>query len=47
MFETRVTLEDYLKLDESIILYYFQIWQDEEDHDSSGSLHSIYESKFV
>jgi HD superfamily phosphohydrolase len=32
MFETRVTLEDYLKLDESIILYYFQIWQDEEDH---------------
>ena len=31
MFETRVTLEDYLKLDESIILYYFQIWQEEED----------------
>ena len=31
MFETKVTLEDYLKLDESIILYYFQIWQDEED----------------
>ena len=24
-------LEDYLKLDEAVILYYFQIWQEEED----------------
>ncbi|HET7657266.1 MAG TPA: HD domain-containing protein [Bacillales bacterium] len=26
-----VSLEDYLKLDESVILYYFQSWQDEPD----------------
>ena len=31
VFEGKLTLEDYLKLDESIILYYFQMWQDEED----------------
>ncbi|WHY86217.1 HD domain-containing protein [Neobacillus novalis] len=31
IFHGRVTLEDYLKLDESVILYYFQIWQEEED----------------
>ncbi|WP_059171801.1 HD domain-containing protein [Bacillus sp. FJAT-27445] len=31
IFEGKVTLEDYLKLDESIILYYFQMWQEEED----------------
>lgn len=30
-FTDKVTLEDYLKLDESIILYYFQIWQEEDD----------------
>ena len=30
-FQTCVKLEDYLKLDEAIILYYFQIWQEEED----------------
>lgn len=30
-FTDKVTLEDYLKLDESIIMYYFQIWQDEGD----------------
>ncbi|PAE43564.1 HD domain-containing protein [Bacillus sp. 7884-1] len=30
-FTDKVTLEDYLKLDESIIMYYFQIWQDEDD----------------
>lgn len=30
-FTDNVTLEDYLKLDESVILYYFQIWQDEQD----------------
>jgi uncharacterized protein len=31
MFENKVTLDDYLKLDESVILYYFQLWQDEND----------------
>ncbi|MFB6466280.1 HD domain-containing protein [Cytobacillus sp. Hz8] len=31
LFENKVTLEDYLKLDEGVILYYFQIWQEEED----------------
>lgn len=30
-FEENVTLEDYLQLDESIILYYFQVWQNEKD----------------
>ena len=30
-FTDKVTLADYLKLDESIIMYYFQIWQDEDD----------------
>ena len=30
-FHDNVTLEDYVKLDESVILYYFQIWQDEDD----------------
>ncbi|XJZ27186.1 HD domain-containing protein [Bacillota bacterium Lsc_1132] len=30
-FHGNVTLEDYVKLDESVILYYFQIWQDEDD----------------
>jgi hypothetical protein len=31
IFHEKVTLEDYLKLDESVILYYFQIWQEEAD----------------
>ncbi len=31
LFEEKVTLEDYLKLDESVILYYFQMWEEEED----------------
>ncbi|MFE8697825.1 HD domain-containing protein [Cytobacillus sp. FJAT-53684] len=31
MFNNKVTLEDYIKLDEAIILYYFQMWQEEED----------------
>ncbi|MEH7352223.1 HD domain-containing protein [Neobacillus drentensis] len=31
LFHEQVTLEDYLKLDESVILYYFQIWQEEAD----------------
>lgn len=31
LFQEEVTLEDYLKLDENIMYYYFQVWQDEED----------------
>src|SRR5690606_26572074 len=31
LFEEKVTLADYLKLDEAVILYYFQMWEDEED----------------
>ncbi len=31
LFCERLTLEDYLKLDEAVIMYYFQIWQDEHD----------------
>ncbi|QCJ44916.1 HD domain-containing protein [Bacillus sp. S3] len=31
LFHEKVTLEDYLKLDESVILYYFQSWQEEAD----------------
>lgn len=31
MFNGDITLEDYLRLDEAIILYYFQMWQEEED----------------
>ncbi|MCP3739829.1 HD domain-containing protein [Rossellomorea sp. BNER] len=31
MFEGDVSLKDYLKLDEAVILYYFQIWEEEED----------------
>ncbi|MFX3622997.1 MAG: HD domain-containing protein [Ectobacillus sp.] len=31
LFEGEVTLEDYIKLDENIMYYYFQVWQDEED----------------
>jgi HD superfamily phosphohydrolase len=31
LFEEEVTLEDYLKLDENIMYYYFQVWQEEED----------------
>lgn len=30
-FKEDVKLEDYLKLDEGIVLYYFQMWQEEED----------------
>ncbi|MBI0578166.1 HD domain-containing protein [Neobacillus cucumis] len=30
-FTNQALLEDYLKLDEAVILYYFQIWQEEED----------------
>ncbi|HYK73021.1 MAG TPA: HD domain-containing protein, partial [Pseudoneobacillus sp.] len=31
LFEEETSLQDYLKLDEAIILYYFQMWQEEED----------------
>ncbi|MBS4204671.1 HD domain-containing protein [Lederbergia citrea] len=31
LFNEKVTLEDYLKLDEAVILYYFQMWEDEDD----------------
>ncbi|WP_026581948.1 HD domain-containing protein [Bacillus sp. J33] len=31
LFSGEITLEDYIKLDEAIILYYFQMWQEEED----------------
>jgi len=31
LFQGDVSLEDYLKLDEGVITYYFQIWQEEED----------------
>ena len=31
LFEDETSLEDYLKLDEAIILYYFQMWQEEDD----------------
>ncbi|MFV8826278.1 HD domain-containing protein [Alkalihalobacterium sp. APHAB7] len=31
LFNEKKSIEDYLRLDEAIILYYFQIWQDEDD----------------
>ena len=31
LFEEKVTLRDYLRLDEAVILFYFQMWQEEED----------------
>jgi HD superfamily phosphohydrolase len=31
LFEEKVSLSDYLKLDDSIMYYYFQIWEEEED----------------
>lgn len=31
LFKGKVTVEDYIKLDESIVLYYFQMWQEEDD----------------
>ncbi|EWG12213.1 HD domain-containing protein [Cytobacillus firmus] len=31
LFNGEITLEDYIKLDEAIILYYFQMWQEEDD----------------
>ncbi|QPC47761.1 HD domain-containing protein [Mangrovibacillus cuniculi] len=31
IFEGETTLEDYIKLDESVVMFYFQMWQEEED----------------
>ncbi|MCM3179258.1 HD domain-containing protein [Cytobacillus horneckiae] len=31
LFKGEMTVNDYIKLDEAIILYYFQMWQEEED----------------
>jgi len=31
LFQEKVNLQDYLKIDESIIYYYFQRWQEEDD----------------
>ncbi|SFB25937.1 hypothetical protein SAMN04488072_1127 [Lentibacillus halodurans] len=31
-FQENVDLNDYLKLDESIVFYYFQLWQEEDDN---------------
>jgi uncharacterized protein len=31
LFTSNVTLNDYLRLDESVMMYYFQIWQEEDD----------------
>ncbi|MDQ0159357.1 HD domain-containing protein [Alkalibacillus salilacus] len=30
-FEQEVSLDDYLKLDENVVFYYFHIWQEEDD----------------
>jgi HD superfamily phosphohydrolase len=31
LFEDHINLKDYLRLDEAVILYFFQVWQEEED----------------
>lgn len=31
LFHEKMSIDDYLRLDEAVILYYFQIWQGEED----------------
>ncbi|MCU9613344.1 HD domain-containing protein [Caldibacillus lycopersici] len=31
MFKNELTLQDYLNLDEAVVLYYFQVWQEEDD----------------
>jgi uncharacterized protein len=31
LFEEHVSLEDYLKLDEAVIMFYFQTWEEEDD----------------
>lgn len=30
-FEQKITLEEYLRLDEAVVLYYFHLWQEEDD----------------
>ncbi|SHM63507.1 HD domain-containing protein [Gracilibacillus kekensis] len=30
-FEGKVSLEDYIRLDEAVVLYYFQMWAEEDD----------------
>jgi len=31
LFEEEISLQEYLKLDEAVFLYYFQMWQEEDD----------------
>lgn len=31
LFEGNMTLQDYLRLDENVIMYFFQVWQEEND----------------
>ncbi|CAG9620083.1 HD domain-containing protein [Sutcliffiella rhizosphaerae] len=31
LFDEKISLKDYIKLDEAVIMYYFQSWQEEED----------------
>ncbi|MGM0837098.1 MAG: HD domain-containing protein [Bacillota bacterium] len=31
LFEDKLALEDYIKLDEAVIMFYFQAWEEEED----------------
>ncbi|WP_054861243.1 HD domain-containing protein [Gracilibacillus sp. JCM 18860] len=31
LFEEKVSLKDYIQLDEAVVLYYFQMWADEKD----------------
>lgn len=31
IFEEKLTLDDYVKLDEAVFTFYFQVWQDEDD----------------
>ncbi len=31
IFEEKLTLQDYVKLDEATVTFYFQVWQDEDD----------------
>ena len=41
LFTDQVTLEDYLKLDEAVIMYYFQIWQEEDDQDFKRPMQTV------
>ncbi|MGM9925838.1 MAG: HD domain-containing protein [Bacillus sp. (in: firmicutes)] len=31
LFKNQVTVPDYIKMDEHVMMYYFQVWQEEED----------------